>query len=394
MKKNIHEIFSYPFERGKEEPEFQLSYLKDISIIGRIRSGLFKYFPYKLLYRHLGKDIEYVFLGTKYLDLAKSLSSYKSIIMPSSLREINLVEKEKNLYVFPLNYIAYGVSKIYNTDQALEKESSQRIINFTIDFFKKTDPKFLIVSNDSLFIERFLIYCAREAGIKTICIQHGIFQSTSNPIIFDGKYADYMYVWSKQQKDILHRAGVPVEKLSVLGYPYEIVTSKNDVSIYDNFKICILGQPWERYDVKLGEKKKQIFNKLVSQLAGVDIMYKPHPGEIDVDFFPDNIGIFTGNLSDAVQEYDCFLSLTSTALMEVSLCKKIAIQIYDADFNCDRFEDIGWSYTYDLESSISFGDYIDKISEPFTIDEDAMFVPKNIRERFLALEKSIQDSKV
>ena len=191
-----HEIFSYPFSRDKIDKDFLVNYLRNINNIG-IKHGLFKYFPYSLLYKYIGENVDYVFFGTKYMDLARSLSSYKSIVM-TSFSDRNLLEKDRNLFFFPLNYIAYSIRNIFNNDPLLEKKSSEKIINFTVDFFRKTHPKVFNSSNDSLFVERFLIYCAREAGVQTICIQHGIFQSLSNPIIFDGKYAD-LYVCLEQE---------------------------------------------------------------------------------------------------------------------------------------------------------------------------------------------------
>lgn len=392
MQNNIHEIFTYPYERAKEDKDFLIKYLRDLNNIG-VKSYLFKYFPYRLLYKYIGHNIDYVFLGVKYIDLAKSLSSHKSIIL-TSITDISLVKKEKNLFMFPSHYISYGVRKVFNTDPSLGKKSSEKIINFTVDFFKKTQPKFLIVSNDSLFVERFLIYCAREAGVKTICIQDGIFQSLSNPIIFHGNYTDYMYVWSEKQKNIFIDSGINHSKLQVLGYPYKILTSRNSVRDYDKKKICILGQPWENYDVKLGDKKKQIFNKVVSQFVDVDIVYKPHPGEKDINYFPENVRLFTGSLSEAIEEYDYFFSLTSTALLEVSLGDKIAIQIYDADFNCDVFEKVGWSYTCHLLKNTNFREYINGINVSFPIGEDALFLPENIGQRFLDLEKFIEEESV
>jgi len=388
LKKKTHEIFSYPFERAKVDAFFLVHYLNTINNIG-IKSVLFKYFPYSLLYKYIGKNVDYVFYGMKYMDLARSLPLHKSIVL-TSFRDRKLFEKDRNLFFSPIEYIWYGVRKVFNTDPLLEKKSSEKIINFTIELFKRTSPKFLIVSNDSLFIERFLIYCAREAGIQTICIQHGIFQKKSNPILLDGKYADFMYTWSRKQKDLL-RSGSSTSELKILGYPFQILASEKFTMDYDTSKICILGQPWENYDRKLGEKKKQIFGKVVSQF--LDIAYKPHPAENDLNYFPDNVSVFTGSLSEAILEYDYFFSITSTALIEVSLAKKIAIQLYDEDFPSDVFEKEGLSYTYDLLTNTDLRQYIDEINEPFPIEEDALLVPEDIGERFLDIEKSIENKK-
>ena len=200
-----------------------------------------------------------------------------------------------------------------------------------------------------------------------------------------------MYVWSKKQENILIKGGLSPTKVYIFGYPYNVVYSEKPIENYKKSKICILGQPWEDYDRKLGVKKKQIFDNVVSQFVGDDIVYKPHPAENNINYFPNNVSVFTGSLSEAIQEYDYFFSLTSTALIEVSLAKKIAIQLYDEDFSCDVFEEEGLAYTYNLLTNTDLRKYIDQINEPFSIDKDALFIPKDIGQRFLDIETKIQD---
>ncbi|WP_418127981.1 hypothetical protein RG903_02855 [Thermithiobacillus tepidarius DSM 3134] len=89
------------------------------------------------------------------------------------------------------------------------------------------------------------------------------------------------------------------------------------------------------------------------KMAGVPVVYKPHPGEIGGAYLSDvGCALFHGRLEDAVAEFDVFVSLTSTALMEASLAGKISVQIYDAAFCCERFDELGYAHVID-EKQIS-----------------------------------------
>lgn len=379
MKKEVHEIFAYPFDRAKIDPDFLTHYLQSFEKAAR-KSYWFKYFPHKILY----KQADYIFLDTKYIDLIKSLSSPKILVL-TGLGHRKKVDKYA--FFFPHHYFIYTLHKVFITDPMLKEKISNDLVDFTVSFLKKINPKALILSNDSLFLERFLIFCARKAGIKSICIQDGIFQSTSNPILFHGKYTDFFYVWSEKQKNMFIRHGYDKLKLVVYGYPLKMKVFDKDT--YNSNKVCLLGQPWEKYSKTLGIKKKKIFNDIVLQLATDHIVYKSHPGETEIEYFPDDIKIFHGNLSEAIEKYDYFLSFTSTALIEVSLAKKIAIQLYDQDFNSDIFEDIGYCYTFDVTKKMKFKSYLKDKIEPYHLDKNTLLINKNLGMRFLELEKEL-----
>ncbi len=87
---------------------------------------------------------------------------------------------------------------------------------------------------------------------------------------------------------------------------------------------------------------------LISTLKANDYVfkYKPHPSEKNANYL--NSGDLSGlvynkSLSKALNDFDCFISLTSTALLEVTLAGKCAIQIYDDMFSDEWFEDYGYS---------------------------------------------------
>ncbi|WPM85460.1 hypothetical protein QNH14_04855 [Apirhabdus apintestini] len=112
--------------------------------------------------------------------------------------------------------------------------------------------------------------------------------------------------------------------------------------------------------------------KIQEELAsiGYQISYKPHPwekGAAYLELFPI---ICNEEINEVIEEYDIFLSFTSTALIEASLAGKIAIQIHDVAFNADRFDDLGYSYcidSSDIENSLI--GFLDQEPYPIKMDE-------------------------
>jgi len=381
-----HEIFVYPFKRAEESPEFLNRYLSQFEHHSRSKLGpVLKYFPLRLLKKIMGGNVDYIFLGNRLNYLISHLSTENILMFESFHRNSLNIKKSKNIYRFPLNYLLNNLYFIFKTDPLMEGKASQKLIEYTVAIFRITRPKALVVWNDSLFLERFLIYCARKADIKTICIQHGVFLSKTNPANLDGWYADVIYVWSEFQKRIFTDAGLDAQKVHVLGFPYKIHGEQGRKIDKQKSKICIFGQNYEDFNVALGQRKKEIFEELSAKLNEYEVVYKLHPGEKNPAYYPDNIEIFEGNMEDALKCCDYFVALTSTALIEATLAGKVAIQFFHPDFPTDKFEEIGWSYTYDYLSGTDFNIYIEKIEKPFELKEDGLLVPDDLAASFQAL---------
>jgi len=377
---HVHEVFRYPYQRGMKEPRFLEHYLSSMKTT-RTKNLLLKYLWYWYLPQLKNEAIDYIFFSRKYEHIYHSMPNKKSLVFVP-LKKLNLIKKKDNIIYANTKYFDYCLEKIFKNDPLLHSKSSQKYINFIVQIFERINPKLFIVHNDSLFMERFLIYCAKKAGIKTICIQHGLFQSKSDPYVFDGKYADLMLAWSNQQKDVLINGGLPKEQIKVFGYPHKIYKPTNKTTLSDKKKICILGQPWETYDTTLGEIKKVLFQKIVNQLKTDAIAYKPHPAERDLNFVPNDVKIFDRSLNEAFEEFDYFFSLTSSALLEATLANKIAIQIFDERFHCDDFETIGISYSLPSKEIDHIIDYLEKIIKPFEINKHAISIPQDIEAEF------------
>jgi hypothetical protein len=54
-------------------------------------------------------------------------------------------------------------------------------------------------------------------------------------------------------------------------------------------------------------------------------------------------------MDEVLSDFDCFISLTSTALYEATIAGKLSIQILDDKFECDDFQNYGYAYSIDVE---------------------------------------------
>jgi hypothetical protein len=124
------------------------------------------------------------------------------------------------------------------------------------------------------------------------------------------------------------------------------------------------------------------------QAAGIAVYYKPHPYE-DKRFFPTNAKIARTKLADALANYDVFISLTSTALIEASLCGKIAIQLFDEEFEADDFSVRQYCYSHrDIETIV---DFVRMIREPYRIPAEVIYLPQDLDSQFRSVIKSLDE---
>lgn len=209
-------------------------------------------------------------------------------------------------------------------------------------------PKFVILYNDSLPVERIYCLLAKSLGMHSICIQHGVFQSNSPSRVYDGGVADLMLAFDKHQYKLMADGGIPDEKLGIVGFYSDIEYCDN---LHDDLtrRVCILGQPWgvnypeiEEHYIALLENLNAILNK-----SGFNFVFKPHPIERSAHYLGKYGVVELANLKECLTRYDVFISFTSTALIEASLAGRVAIQIFDPVFMTDKFSDLGYAHSID-----------------------------------------------
>lgn len=380
----VHEIFAYPQYRNSTGENFLEGYLAYFSkVIPFLRLINFFSSPFRFV---RARGATYAFHSTRLADLIGGLGRHEALIFGKPQEFMFSVRRGMPFY--PVYEFIPELFRLFSTDPLLESRDAARLISRAVRLFTHLDIKNLIIWNDSLFLERFLVYCARQAGVRSVCVQHGIFQSITDMRVLDGHYADYMLVFGESQRQLYQYADFPVEKVRVLGYPFHLPKMKPVNSL--PISVCILGQHWESISTYLGNKKMRLFCHMIGkfQAAGIAVYYKPHPYE-DKRFFPTNAKIARTKLADALANYDVFISLTSTALIEASLCGKIAIQLFDEEFEADDFSVRQYCYSHrDIETIV---DFVRMIREPYRIPAEVIYLPQDLDSQFRSVIKSLDE---
>ncbi|MGA2919431.1 hypothetical protein [Methanoregula sp.] len=207
-------------------------------------------------------------------------------------------------------------------------------------------PDYVILPDDSIPIERTIVYVCKKLKIPTIVIQHGIYQSKIK--YFDGMAADYVLVWGQYFKDQYVRFGKNPERIYIIGYPnkHKIRSSKR-FGLPTRIKLYYLGQCIESLNPEyLGQKIKTI-QKLndFCRMNNIDFFYRPHPKDDIILLKKHLLNIeFTSlseSLEDSVIKGDIFISFNSTALIEASMNSKICLQLMDYPLETDNYEKLG-----------------------------------------------------
>ncbi|MEA1064354.1 hypothetical protein [Erwinia sp. HR93] len=362
---NISEIYKTTNIRGELLPNF-----KDSVIINYKNNCPHLFYDYitKLFNPAIcpkaGK--RFFFLGHRFRDLIFSLPKEEVCIIGGPAQLAFCLK-------YSIDYIPSGTlwRDVYT---GFLRKNDNRIIKSSNKLLEtlstlKINNSIMIVDKDSLPIGNILCQIASNANIRTVCIQHGIFLSSSSQSITDGMICDISLCYDEIQRRILIESGQEPEKVQIGGFYRKIKKSTPRVI---NRKICFLGQPWFKYNKNQHDIYLSLIMKIQEELAsiGYQISYKPHPwekGAAYLELFPI---ICNEEINEVIEEYDIFLSFTSTALIEASLAGKIAIQIHDVAFNADRFDDLGYSYcidSSDIENSLI--GFLDQEPYPIKMDE-------------------------
>ncbi|WP_417539288.1 hypothetical protein [Marinobacter sp.] len=387
-KVGVDEIFSYVHVRSKSEPEFKISiydmYKKNSLHTNKISNSIVVLLSCFLRPKCKKK---YVFWGTKFKDLILTLPR----------EDVLVIGGPKQLLFCMVNQISFRPaltlwSPIYkymrgNLGDIREIEDAALEIFEDISRYW-SEISYFIIENDSLPIQRLMIIFAKKFGIsEVICLQHGVFQRSSPNYVLDGWWCDRFFAIDFGQYDVLVDAGVPQEKIVVMGFHSEVYKPQRAMSEPKYRKCCILGQPWVRYGKEKGDKYLLIVKRLVDTLQkhGYAVTFKPHPWENGLKYLKDFESIERRGLNSAIEDYDVFLSLTSTALFQAAWSGRLSVQVFDDIFECDHFNSLGPKCCIDFNDDHFEYDLIDTISSKLIGAESRV---RPVSERFLgALRK-------
>jgi hypothetical protein len=365
-----HPVFSFPAWILKK---YEKTGIRDV-LIGKLLS---------LMSNKAPKDKKYVFIGTKYKSLIRALPRAEVLV-------IGAVKQGLYSLLFRIPFVSdvgfyRKITMAYKQNDAL---ILQCIINEMANLLKFYSATHVVVSNDSLPLERLWIEAAMSLGVETVCMQHGLF-APSNSVVNDGKFSNIMFVFDEHQKNIVELSSD--SKVYVLGYhsnleTYPINNSSKEI-------VCIFGQPWAVYYRNREELYIRYLEDIMSMLSAHNIgyVYKPHPGEVNESYLQKEMffgKLYRGSLDSSFKNYDYFLSFASTALLEATLSGKIAFQVFDKEFSDDRYEDFGYSYTVTMPNLELLPKMINARVPP--LSHARWMVEGTIEERFLNALRAVE----
>lgn len=297
-------------------------------------------------FRPQKKEIKYFFWGNKFEEIILDLNK-KEVCVLGGPKQLVFCIKNGVKFLPVMGLWGQLLKGLLDGEGKLKgKRNIEKLLN------KYSAKKsWLIVDNASLPMQRAMIDAFSLTG-KSICIQHGIFQSGTPANLLDGWFADIFLVMDKSQRDLMHAKGMDLSKLKVMGFhssPYIPVRAISSSSIR---KLCFLGQPWARYGDSRGKLYLDILMKIrkLATKENFEFIYKPHPWETGLDYLNDIEGCVKCEMNQALENYDVFVSLTSTALLEAVNSGRVAIQIRDENFLCDDFSKFSSVKSLDLQN--------------------------------------------
>lgn len=286
----------------------------------------------------------------------------------------------------------------------LEKKDAKylyRLLEKVEARLKIVKPDYIIMSPDSLPIERAIVLAAKKLGIATIAIQHALYGPSFQ--MFDCEVADYILVWGKYYKDLyLERKIRNPEDIYILGYPRPI--KKNTNFKKERKTVCYLGQSYEKYNTDLLKIKIESVKAIYKICKDLDLefVYRPHPGD-DVKMLQEKMPDIKFSPSESLEETfekaDIFIAVSSTALIEASMRSKICIQLMNVPLKIENFEELGVC-NKSFKTTEEIKEYLIKMANAENLNElrqefnnDYIETRYNPSQRFLEIMEKIEERK-
>ena len=312
----MNEIFTYPEKMWEGYLEEYLGYL-DFAAASNDTLGHVS--------QHM-RACDYLFVSPFFINIIKGLENDYSVgCLVNDSYEFYLCDAHKvpNLGTWSWSRM---LLKAYKGDG-----DTDDVIRLITGVLRSLRPKVIFLKHDSLFVERAIITAARQLGIPTVMVQHGIFTKVSPIRLWGGTWVDHIMTWGDYFTDYFVRTGIS-EKVYTLGYPRKagIFEPKPPESV------CLLGGASNEIIEAVRKACKKTKLKLV---------YRPHPGETRRPLKGVDVGPSGDNLYNAIKEHDIFIALMSTALIEAAIGGRIALQVAHSDHAADDLQVVAGLYT-------------------------------------------------
>lgn len=353
----------------------------------------------------LGSKIYYSRKNTKkLLWIGPVFNRYNSLVMNlpynSVISEINPSLNSLNQLIFTSNISLYPLysfrpdilSGMLTNDEDLLQQGLDKIKNT----FNHINPDLIILESDHIPVYRAMTLAAREIGIPTVEIQHGIYMSDFVPT---GREVDYVFVWGEHFKNLYLKNGIKKpDQIKILGYPFQF--KKYGSNNRERKLIIYLGQSYENYNKDLIVNKIETIKDLqeMCNKLNFDFVYRPHPSE-DLNLLKSEITDINltspgETLQETFENGDIFIAFNSTALVEANLCSKLSIQLKNYDVPTDDLEKLG-ACSKSVETLEELENYLKQIKDGelssfyHPVKESYIKIPQNFEIEFCELIKEI-----
>lgn len=198
------------------------------------------------------------------------------------------------------------------------------------------NPLTVILLDDASPDGRMFTIAAKELGILTVEVQHGIYQNSN--YIPTGRMADHVFVWGEYFKRLYveHKVRAP-ETVHVLGYPHDpsIVLGKERKRPV----MCYLGTDHEIYMPGAEQWTTDTLGALtrLCKVLDMEFKYRPHP----------NVEKPKESLERAIANCDVFVSFNSTAMVEAALRNRLCVQLKNFPLPTDDLKVLGVCESFD-----------------------------------------------
>jgi hypothetical protein len=200
-----------------------------------------------------------------------------------------------------------------------------------LDFFKKHTFKSVIAVDENSSLQKVVLDAAKQYGIKTYGIQHGVIHSLHPAYIFNPKdfelfspVPDKTFLWGKHWQDIAVQYGnYPLSKLAVVGQVRTDVIPSFEQKKGDQPMVIFASQPL--FDQEL---KYQVWKTLFDGMKGVDglqLVVKPHPSEFQLEaYLSAHFGSEAGNYT-IVRDQDLYQMLAACSAL-ITCSSTVAVE--------------------------------------------------------------------
>lgn len=233
------------------------------------------------------------------------------------------------------------ISKVLDTNEcvfelgtAFNEERVTQIISNLLDLALKLNealtkirPEYVVYTEGDASYHSLLAEVARSNGIKSVCLQWGIFYEGWRDIAFSNMRPDYFLTWGKYFSEDLRFAN-PDTNLIEYGHPLALFDSSK---VIKRKKIHFLAQaPVEAITGSDFDQFVKLCAEVKHMLPDWEVVYRPHPSVPmpNIETSLESLGVVIdngANIIDSLVDSAISVAITSSSLMDALLVDSIPV---------------------------------------------------------------------